>query len=163
MARRDFFENMAHKRAKKALQGREREFISRHLHADDAKLTAYLCRCAQEIGHVPAQIEVIGGAFIAERFGSWEHALQMAGMHPDGREPPLEKTRIFKEEVKRQKEKFLAGKAEKRRQKAGRAKNDSVREQGPDGNKENEIEREENDTDGDHRQGAENDRACKVD
>ena len=39
-------------------------------------MTEYLKACTDDLGHLPRKCEVIGGEFIALRFGSWEAALE---------------------------------------------------------------------------------------
>lgn len=131
-----------------ALAERDRAWAAEHENDTDDQLLDYLRQCAAELGHTPARREVPGGAYIGARFGNWAVALSMAGL-------PMPKKKRPRDTAVNA---YL-----KRRQKAERAKHDSIREQDPDENKENENEREENDTDGSHRQGTENDRICKVD
>ncbi|MFR6695390.1 MAG: homing endonuclease associated repeat-containing protein [Dysosmobacter sp.] len=42
------------------------------------ELAQYLARCARTLHHSPAPCEVDGGAFIEQRFGSWDAALRAA-------------------------------------------------------------------------------------
>lgn len=82
------------------------EFILAHQHDSREELARYLRQCKKELGHVPAQSEVIGGDLLALRFGSWATALNYSG-YVDYKGPalsalPLERTAIFQEEYERQ-------------------------------------------------------------
>ena len=82
------------------------EFILAHQHDPREELARYLRQCKKELGHVPAQSEVIGGDLLALRFGSWATALNYSG-YVDYKGPalsalPLERTAIFQEEYERQ-------------------------------------------------------------
>ena len=55
------------------------EFILAHQHDSREELARYLRQCKKELGHVPAQSEVIGGDLLALRFGSWATALNYSG------------------------------------------------------------------------------------
>ena len=51
-------------------------FILDHQNDTLEQLSAYLKACMDAIGHPPARVEVIGGAFLEYRFGSWTKALR---------------------------------------------------------------------------------------
>ena len=55
------------------------EYILAHQHDSREELARYLRQCKKELGHVPAQSEVIGGDLLALRFGSWATALNYSG------------------------------------------------------------------------------------
>ena len=82
------------------------EYILAHQHDSREELARYLRQCKKELGHVPAQSEVIGGDLLALRFGSWATALNYSG-YVDYKGPalsalPLERTALFQAEYKRQ-------------------------------------------------------------
>ena len=52
------------------------QFILEHQNDTLEQLSAYLQSCMEDIGHPPARVEVIGGAFLEYRFGSWMKALR---------------------------------------------------------------------------------------
>lgn len=52
------------------------EFALEHQSDSLEQLTEYLKACTDDLGHLPRKCEVIGGEFIAMRFGSWEAALE---------------------------------------------------------------------------------------
>ena len=89
-----------------AISRKNIEFILAHQHDSREELARYLRQCKKELGHIPAQSEVIGGDLLALRFGSWATALNYSG-YVDYRGPalsalPLERTAIFQEEYERQ-------------------------------------------------------------
>ena len=82
------------------------EYILAHQHDSREELARYLRQCKKELGHFPAQSEVIGGDLLALRFGSWATALNYSG-YVDYKGPALnalqlERTAIFQEEYERQ-------------------------------------------------------------
>ena len=88
-----------------AISRKNIEFILAHQHDSREELARYLRQCKKELGHVPAQSEVIGGDLLALRFGSWATALNYSG-YVDYKGPalsalPLERTAIFQEEYER--------------------------------------------------------------
>ena len=52
------------------------KFALEHQKDSLEQLTVYLKACTDDLGHLPRKCEVIGGEFIALRFGSWEVALE---------------------------------------------------------------------------------------
>ena len=85
-----------------AISRKNIEFILAHQHDSREELARYLRQCKKELGHIPAQSEVIGGDLLALRFGSWATALNYSG-YVDYKGPalnalPLERTAIFQEE-----------------------------------------------------------------
>ena len=89
-----------------AISRKNIEFILAHQHDSREELARYLRQCKKELGHVPAQSEVIGGDLLALRFGSWATALNYSG-YVDYKGPALsalqlERTAIFQEEYERQ-------------------------------------------------------------
>lgn len=88
-----------------AISRKNIEFILAHQHDSREELARYLRQCKKELGHIPAQSEVIGGDLLALRFGSWVEALNYSGyMNCKGTAVsalPLERTAIFQEEYER--------------------------------------------------------------
>lgn len=82
------------------------EFILAHQHDSAEELSSYLRKCKEELGHVPAQAEVLGGELLTLRFGSWVKALEESGLQdPTGHAAknfPIERTALFQAEYKRQ-------------------------------------------------------------
>ena len=102
-----FFEKMTRKRAHRALIAKENIFSQQHAHDTDAQLLEYVRHCALDIGHSPAQGEVIGGKFIADRFAGWDTAICQAGLELPQKPPKLERRKIFLDELRFQKKSFL--------------------------------------------------------
>ena len=106
-------------RTRLAITGKNIEFILAHQHDSREELSSYLRQCKQELGHVPAQSEVIGGDLLALRFGSWEKALNDSGyLNSIGHavsEFPLERTDIFQKEYDRQSELHRKQKQERKK------------------------------------------------
>lgn len=82
------------------------EFILAHQHDSAEELSSYLRKCKEELGHVPAQSEVLGGELLTLRFGSWTRALESAGFRNCKGQAvsnfPLERTALFRAEYERQ-------------------------------------------------------------
>ena len=70
------------KRTRAALDEQDRAFAERHAGDTLAELACYLRRCAEHWGRSPAPCEIVGGSYIAERFGSWSDALRAAHLNP---------------------------------------------------------------------------------
>lgn len=64
---------------------RDMEWGSQHGGDTDEQLLDYVLWCAAELEHTPFQSEVLGGAYIAQRFGGWNTVLQMTGLRPRNR------------------------------------------------------------------------------
>lgn len=89
-------------RTKAALEKSEARFPEKHAGDTDGQLLEYLKSCADKIGRSPNRCEVVGGRYIAQRFGSWEAALERLGL-PEPCPAPLPEHRlIFREEARRQ-------------------------------------------------------------
>ena len=89
-----------------AITQRNIEFTLAHQHDSLEELSCYLRQCKQELGHIPAQAEIIGGDLLVLRFGSWVEALNYSGYvnctGPAVNGLPLERTALFEEEYARQ-------------------------------------------------------------
>ena len=95
------------------------EYILAHQHDSREELARYLRQCKKELGHIPAQSEVIGGDLLALRFGSWATALNYSG-YVDYKGPalsalPLERTAIFQAEYEHQSELHKKAKQERKK------------------------------------------------
>ena len=76
---RALHERKMNEAARLEISRRNIEFILEHQKDSAAELANYLRRCQVELGHVPAQSEVLGGDLLALRFGSWVNALAYSG------------------------------------------------------------------------------------
>lgn len=77
-----------HRKAVQQLVEQEQNFGRLHAADSDEELLAYLCEWAQRLKHSPNLCEVVGGEYIKERFGSWGHALELAGLPKPPSNPP---------------------------------------------------------------------------
>lgn len=66
------------------------QFIIDHQNDTLEQLSAYLEACMQELGHVPAKVEVIGGDYIEYRFETWKNAIRSfySGKLASAKNPP---------------------------------------------------------------------------
>lgn len=103
-------------RTKDALEARDEAFAEKHAETPLPELARYLARQAQMLRHSPAPCEVDGGAFIAQRFGSWDATLRAACL-PPARMMKLNGTARYRKERAIQEPLFLAERKEKKRQK----------------------------------------------
>ena len=115
-----------------AISRKNIEFILAHQHDSREELARYLRQCKKELGHVPAQSEVIGGDLLALRFGSWATALNYSGYkNCKGTAVsalPLERTAIYQEEYERLSEQHIKDKeARKKQAKADRRERKSAK------------------------------------
>lgn len=103
-------------RTKDALAARDAAFAERYAETPLRELAQYLTRCACTLRHSPAPCEVDGGAFIEQRFGSWDAAMRAAYL-PPARRMKLNSTARYRKERAVQEPLFLAERKEKKRQK----------------------------------------------
>ena len=103
-------------RTKDALAARDAAFAEKHAETPLRDLAQYLARCACTLRHSPAPCEVDGGAFIEQRFGSWDAAMRAACL-PPARMMKLNSTVRYRKERAVQEPLFLAERKEKKRQK----------------------------------------------
>ena len=78
-------------RTKEALRQRNVQFAQTHGDASDEELLDYVRGEAARLGMTPNAGEIIGGHFIAVRFGCWKNVVT---------QKPLPKRQIFKEELR---------------------------------------------------------------
>ena len=103
-------------RTKDALAARDAAFAEKHAETPLRELAQYLARCDCTLRHSPAPCEIDGGAFIEQRFGSWDAALRAACL-PPARMMKLNSTARYRKERAVQEPLFLAERKEKKRQK----------------------------------------------
>lgn len=102
------------KRTRAALDEQDRAFAERHAGDTLAELACYLRRCAEHWGRSPAPCEIVGGSYIAERFGSWSDALRAAHLNPAYSHPHNRSNGRYQREKKRQIELYRAERDAKR-------------------------------------------------
>ena len=100
-------------RAKASLTARDAAFAENNAGVTRAALTQYLNVCAAALGHSPSPTEIDGGAFIEQRFGSWDNAMTAAGLP----RPKLNNALRYRMEKEKLLPLFLAERKEKKRQK----------------------------------------------
>ena len=77
-----------------------RPLAQTHGDASDEELLDYVRGEAARLGMTPNAGEIIGGHFIAVRFGCWKNVVTAAGLVPPKKQKPLPKRQIFKEELR---------------------------------------------------------------
>lgn len=93
-----WYERYITARAAAALEEKEEAFPRLHAGDSGRELIQYVRRCAEEMGYTPTMKEVIGGAYIAQRFGGWPAVLREAGLAADHACPATTKRYIFLKE-----------------------------------------------------------------
>ncbi len=94
-----------HQKTMRQLEIDEAEFAGLHSADTDDELLAYLRGWAERLKHSPNVCEVIGGDYIAKRFGSWNKALVLAGLPKAPSNPPKRWHRLmYLAELRRQRE-----------------------------------------------------------
>ena len=89
-------------RTNAALAEQEKAFAELHAQDSNAQLLDYLRRCAKELGKSPYMDEVIGGKYIAGRFGGWVQAVIAAGLPVPTKKAAPNGRKIYRDELKRQ-------------------------------------------------------------
>lgn len=105
-----------------ALEEKEESFPDLHAGDSEQELIQYVRRCADEMGYTPTVKEVIGGAYIAQRFGGWSAVLREAGLTADHACPATTKRYIFLKEREIQAELHRQEREAKLKEKAQRNK-----------------------------------------
>lgn len=100
--REEWLRIKAAEKTREALHRQNLLFPQTHKEADEQQLLQYVKDFAEELGHSPDACEVIGGSYIAQRFGGWEKVLEAAGLSSTGEISCPEKRLIYKKEFKRQ-------------------------------------------------------------
>lgn len=97
-----------------ALEEAERLFAQAHADDTEEQLAHYLRECAASLGHTPWPREILGGVTIQLRFGTWEKALEKAGLSlPETQDSPGKYARV-QEESDHQKTVYRQKKAQKK-------------------------------------------------
>lgn len=89
-------------RTNAALNQKNKQFALEHAHDTDEQLLCYVTRFAKENGYTPHMNDIIGGGFIARRFGGWAHVIQMANLPKPGPSGSSKYGKIYKEELRAQ-------------------------------------------------------------
>ena len=96
------FENIMRHRVEAGLKQRETEFRAEHTETSNLQLLQYVRQCAREMGHTPNGCEVVGGSYIAERFGGWGNVVRLCGLPKPGPAPKWERRLKVKQEYEYQ-------------------------------------------------------------
>ena len=129
---KSWFERNVAKRTVAALEARDAAFAEKHADTPLEELAQYLLRQARQLRHTPGPCEVDGGAFIEQRFGSWDAALQAAHLRPLVNMPRLVNSARYNREKKVQAPLVIAEHEEKKklkRQKKAQRRNELAQEQ----------------------------------
>ena len=113
-SRNDIYEAVIRKMVAQALEAKEDCFLQDHKSDTEEELIGYLQQSAKELGYSPRYKEIEGWKLMKQRFGSWNGALEKAGLSPAARYPVTKLPRIM-EETERQKEQYRQNKAKKKR------------------------------------------------
>ena len=129
---RALHERRMKERTRTVISKRNIEFILAHQNDSLKELAQYLRECKEELGHVPAQTEVLGGDLLELRFGSWKMALSFCGFENFRgvalSDLSLERTAIFQEEYERLSAQHIKDKeARKKQAKADRREQKSAK------------------------------------
>lgn len=121
--RNNIYEAAIRRMVNKALEDQEQAFSQNRGTDSDEQLLAYLRCCARQLGHTPWPREIVGGALIEERFGSWELALLQAKLPKPMNPDKVTSFARYREEVERQKAAYREKKAAKKQKAQQRMKN----------------------------------------
>ena len=78
--RQNIYESVIRRMVKESMEAQESEFARIRGTDTDEQLLVHLCLCAEQLGHSPWPGEMVGGSLIESRFGTWESALEKAGL-----------------------------------------------------------------------------------
>lgn len=92
----------AAEKTREALHRQNLLFAKEHKEDTNEQLLQYVMAFAGELERTPDACELVGGSYIAQRFGSWDKVLEAAGLSKPEAVPPPEKRLIYKKEFKRQ-------------------------------------------------------------
>lgn len=118
---KSWFDRNVAKRTEAALAERDAAFAEKHADTPLIDLACYLARMAELMRHTPVPCEVDGGAFIEQRFGSWEAALEMAKLPPVRKVLQLKETDRYRAEKKIQEPLFFEESERKKKEKRARS------------------------------------------
>jgi hypothetical protein len=97
-----WFNKKVEGRTREALAQRNGAFAREHKAGSKEALLDYVRSEAARLWFTPNAVEIIGGTYIASRFGGWYQAVTAAGLRPPGRAAQFTNRKIYKEEFKRQ-------------------------------------------------------------
>ena len=118
---KSWFDRNVAKRTEAALAECDAAFAEEHADMPLEELARYLARNAETLRHTPSPCEVDGGTFLEQRFGSWEAALEMAGLPPVRKVLQLRETARYRAEKKIQEPLFFEESERKKKEKRAKS------------------------------------------
>jgi hypothetical protein len=112
--RHNIYEATIRRMVTQALEAQEMQFRQDHALDTDAQLLDLVRDWVSVHGYTPWPLEIPGGSYMAERFGSWEALMDLAGLEPPPHPNRQQSFQRFREETDRQKAIYRRKKAEKK-------------------------------------------------
>ena len=113
-SRNQIYEAVIHRMVVQSLAEEEKKFGEEHSPDSDEMLLDYLKQSAKQLQHTPWPKEIVGWQLILERFGTWQEAVQKAGLPPMSTPNTPTKFQLYRLEEEIQKQKHRAKRAEKK-------------------------------------------------
>ena len=113
--RQNIYEATIRRMVTQALEAQEHQFRQEHGQDTDEELLELIRDWAALRGYTPWPLEMTGGSFLTERFGSWERLVRLAGLTPPTHPNWPQSFRRIKEETRQQMELYRRKKAEKKK------------------------------------------------
>ena len=113
--RHNIYEATIRRMVTQTLQAQELQFRQDHARDTDAQLLGLVRDWVSVHGYTPWPLEMTGGSFLTERFGSWERLVRLAGLTPPTHPNWPQSFRRIKEETRQQMELYRSKKAEKKK------------------------------------------------
>ena len=112
--RHNIYEATIRRMVTQALEAQEMQFRQDHAQDTDAQLLELIRNWVFDHGYTPWPLEIPGGSYMAERFGSWEALIDQARLKPPAHPNRTQSFQRFREETERQKAIYRRKKAEKK-------------------------------------------------
>ena len=112
--RQSIYDAAIRRMVRTALAREEEEFAALHETDTDEALLELLRACARRLHRSPLREEMVGGSLMCSRFGSWDRALQLAGLPPAPKTRPGAVCGRVRREEERQKAIYRQKKTEKK-------------------------------------------------
>ena len=112
--RHNIYEATIRRMVTQALEAQEMQFRQDHAQDTDAQLLELIRDWVSDHGYTPWPLEIPGGSYMAERFGSWEALIDQARLKPPAHPNRQQSFQRFQEETDRQKAIYRRKKAEKK-------------------------------------------------
>ena len=112
--RHNIYEATIRRMVTQALEAQEMQFRQDHAQDTDAQLLELIRDWVSDHGYTPWPLEIPGGSYMAERFGSWEALIDQARLKPPAHPNRTQSFQRFREETDRHKAIYRRKKAEKK-------------------------------------------------